>query len=240
MTHLRVIRSENRAKRAHISRSIFTTDSQADADRVAAGMALMPLLDLLLVSIVVTDQEARILYANRRGSALLAEGRALRNGSGKLSAANPKCALELRRAILKAATGGRAASDGCGEPVPLPAENRELTAWVLPLERVTGVGHGQAAIFVQEKRAIFSSALFMRRFGATPAELRILELLLDGMTTAEIAPTLKISFNTVRTHLKSLFAKTGTCRQTELLRLATCAVAPACFDDRPRQGRLPL
>lgn len=235
MTQLRPVRSGHGAKPAHIASDILAADrGPGQADCVVPGAALMPLLDLLTVSIVLTNQDARILYANRRGAALLAEGRTLRNCMGRLSTANPKCALELRRAIVQA-TGKVKGDEPYGTPVPLAAQDRpELTAWILPLERVMGIGHEQAAIFVQERREAFSGELFMRRYGTTPAELRILELLVEGLTASEIGPALNITFNTVRTHLKSLFAKTGTCRQTQLVRLATCAVAPACLlDDAP-------
>jgi DNA-binding CsgD family transcriptional regulator len=232
MAQLSAVRSDNTAFAFHIASGVTGAEWEQQAD-AAAGTAIMPLLDLLLVSIVLADHEARILYANRRAKALLAEGRTLRNCMGRLSAANSKCAAELRRAIVQASMGDVPSGNCGGVPVPLSLEDRpELTAWVLPLQRASRAGRQrQAAIFLQEKRETFSRTLFARRFGATPAEMRILDLLLKGLTTGEIADTLNISFNTVRTHLKALFAKTDTCRQTDLVRLAASTVGPACLDD---------
>ena len=46
------------------------------------------------------------------------------------------------------------------------------------------------------------------------------------MTISEAAETLGISPPTARTHLARLFDKTGTSRQTDLVRLAMSALAP--------------
>lgn len=54
-------------------------------------------------------------------------------------------------------------------------------------------------------------------FEFTGREAHIAILLLEGMTVAEIASRLEISNYTVRQHLKSVFAKTGCDRQSELV-----------------------
>jgi DNA-binding CsgD family transcriptional regulator len=51
----------------------------------------------------------------------------------------------------------------------------------------------------------------------TPAEARVACALLSGTTLAEIAGSEGVSLHTVRTHLKHLFEKTGTGRQSQLL-----------------------
>lgn len=47
------------------------------------------------------------------------------------------------------------------------------------------------------------------RFGLSPRETEVLELLVSGKTNDEIAGTLFISLSTVKTHVASIFAKTG-------------------------------
>jgi DNA-binding CsgD family transcriptional regulator len=54
----------------------------------------------------------------------------------------------------------------------------------------------------------------------TGGELRVLQGLVEGAAPAEIAETYGIALSTVRTHLASLFRKTGTRRQPEVVRLA--------------------
>jgi DNA-binding CsgD family transcriptional regulator len=60
----------------------------------------------------------------------------------------------------------------------------------------------------------------LRRFHSlAPAEAQVARLLLQNKSVREIAELLRISANTVRFHLKQLFSKTGTRRQSELVRL---------------------
>ena len=66
----------------------------------------------------------------------------------------------------------------------------------------------------------------MRRYAITPAESRVMMLIVQGMTIAEAAETLGISLPTAKTHLARLFDKTGTSRQADLVRLAMSALAP--------------
>jgi DNA-binding CsgD family transcriptional regulator len=56
-------------------------------------------------------------------------------------------------------------------------------------------------------------------FDLTPAEARIATVFIDGGSPQEIAEGLGTSVETVRTHLKSILQKTGTHRQSELMRL---------------------
>jgi DNA-binding CsgD family transcriptional regulator len=62
-----------------------------------------------------------------------------------------------------------------------------------------------------------------RIFGLTCAEARVLAHLADDHTPNEIGTALGVSVTTVRTHLQSLFQKTGARRQPELIRLALMA-----------------
>jgi len=54
------------------------------------------------------------------------------------------------------------------------------------------------------------------RFDLTEAQARLALFLANGGTVGEYARTAGVKTSTVRTHLKSVFAKTGVKRQTEL------------------------
>ncbi len=56
-------------------------------------------------------------------------------------------------------------------------------------------------------------------FAFTSAEARLAELLMMGYDPKEAADALGVSINTVRTQIKSMFAKTGVNRQTDLLKV---------------------
>ena len=56
-------------------------------------------------------------------------------------------------------------------------------------------------------------------YGFTPSETALASLLVEGHTLKETAGRLGVTMNTVKTHLKQLFAKTNTGRQADLIRL---------------------
>ena len=54
----------------------------------------------------------------------------------------------------------------------------------------------------------------------TPREADVLELLQDGMTNAQIAHTLSIGVETVRTHARNIYAKLGVATRRDLARIS--------------------
>jgi DNA-binding CsgD family transcriptional regulator len=55
------------------------------------------------------------------------------------------------------------------------------------------------------------------RFGLSPAEARLAALLFAGASLRSCAQALSIKYETARSYLKSVFQKTGTHRQAELV-----------------------
>jgi DNA-binding CsgD family transcriptional regulator len=53
---------------------------------------------------------------------------------------------------------------------------------------------------------------------------------MEGRSIDQVADLLCVSRNTVRTHLARLFAKTGTTRQADLIRILLGAHVPLRFD----------
>jgi two-component system, NarL family, response regulator LiaR len=60
----------------------------------------------------------------------------------------------------------------------------------------------------------------IQSLGITPRELEILKLIADGMSTREIATTLFVSENTVKTHASRLFGKLDVNRRTKAVQVA--------------------
>jgi DNA-binding CsgD family transcriptional regulator len=61
-------------------------------------------------------------------------------------------------------------------------------------------------------------------FGLTPAEARLALHLAAGETLRSAEAKLSMTYETARTHLKSVFQKTGTCRQAELVIVIVTAI----------------
>ena len=70
--------------------------------------------------------------------------------------------------------------------------------------------------------------LLQCHFGLTPAEARLALHLVAGETLRSAEVKLSISYQTARTCLKTIFRKTGTCRQAELV-LIILTVLPGCI-----------
>jgi len=79
----------------------------------------------------------------------------------------------------------------------------------------------QVLVFLSDPSSKPSSraAVLRTLYGLTPTESRLADLLLQGLEVREAADNLRITLETARFHLKRLQAKTGTRRQTELMRL---------------------
>jgi DNA-binding CsgD family transcriptional regulator len=109
--------------------------------------------------------------------------------------------------------------------VTLPSRGRQAL-WRVNLGRLAhGDGSEATVLMLIYLPAASDGTLtaLQRLFGLTAAEARVLALLLDDCRPREIADELSISITTVRSHLQSLFAKTGTRRQSELVALAWSA-----------------
>ena len=69
------------------------------------------------------------------------------------------------------------------------------------------------------------SGAVAHRFGLTPREAEAARNLLDGLTYADAASALGISPSTLKTHILSVYQKTGTGNKVELLRLVEAETA---------------
>lgn len=101
----------------------------------------------------------------------------------------------------------------------------------LPFERVTvsDVRRPACALLVYDpdSRPRCNSGALRSLFGLTTAEIRVAEALISIGTLPTIATELGVSEHTVRTQIKSVFYKTGTNRQADLVRLLLSLPTPA-------------
>ena len=66
-------------------------------------------------------------------------------------------------------------------------------------------------------RSKITVAFLQNRFGLTRAEARLVIHLVTGTSLKSSAKALGVGYETVRRHVKSVFRKTGTHRQSELV-----------------------
>lgn len=81
------------------------------------------------------------------------------------------------------------------------------------------------------------SALLMESFDLTEAEIEVCRLLLDLRETDEIARTRNTSVHTIRTQLRTIFAKTETSSQVDLIRLLGLVSSHISRQERLTSGK---
>jgi DNA-binding CsgD family transcriptional regulator len=214
-----------RAAEVHqlLSRARAATESLGAAV-AAAGFAVFLL-----------TKDCRVFFANSKAEELVRRGAGFRYERGRLAAATPVLTQRLRALAHDGARPERADGE-IGGTLELPCgENRPaLVAHVFPLAAnrtvsIFDIERPAAAVFVVDPSADFGAQirLFGARFGLTPAETRVASEIIGGKGLLAAAVSLKITEDTARTHAKRIFSKTGTSRQTELIRLFFETTFPA-------------
>jgi DNA-binding CsgD family transcriptional regulator len=114
------------------------------------------------------------------------------------------------RAVL-AARGGPAT--GARARAPLTGGS-----WVVLHGSVIGdPAEGRTAVIIEPATAPQLAPLIVAAYGLTPRERDVTQLVLQGLSTAEIAARLFLSGYTVQDHLKAIFQKVGARSRRELV-----------------------
>jgi DNA-binding CsgD family transcriptional regulator len=121
-----------------------------------------------------------------------------------------------------------------GIAVPLIGKHGErYVAHALPLtsgaRRRAGAAYSAvAAVFIRKASLETPSSMetMSKLYGLTPGELRVLAAVSEVGGVPAVAEVVGISQATVKTHLQHLFAKTGTRRQLDLVRLVAAHASP--------------
>lgn len=114
----------------------------------------------------------------------------------------------------------------------------------MPPITVNYAGQGWRAIMVVavQGRGVPRADFIEKRFDLTPAQARLVSHLVAGVSLRSSAKALGIKYETVRTCLKSVFEKTGTHRQAELVLRVLQAINdpnPPAVTDSGGDGRVP-
>jgi DNA-binding CsgD family transcriptional regulator len=196
-----------------------------------ARQTLLDVLDHLPTAIIVVDAEAHpvMVSAAAEGVLALCDGLLVKHRRLEALWHAERVRLEQLIASACAVADGDAAAGG-HLTVSRPSGRRPFLVMVSPLPRAYRDGAGQqerlAAVVIKDPHAQRRASAGSGRelaglYGLTRAEERLLHLILDGLGLFEAAERLGVSRNTARTHMKRIYAKTGTHRQAELMRSLT-------------------
>jgi DNA-binding CsgD family transcriptional regulator len=109
-----------------------------------------------------------------------------------------------------------------GAPIVVQrSKKRPLVVRVMPVDGAACIPFLGARVLLVlsdlDGKPLPDAALIARLFGLSPAETRLASLIVAGLSLVQAAEELGVVHETVRTHLKAMFDKTGTRRQSELV-----------------------
>jgi DNA-binding CsgD family transcriptional regulator len=188
-----------------------TSSGGATSSLRHAAMAL----DWLPVAVLTVDADGLILYRNRRAEVYLERASGIRESHGRLRCARSEDSALLARSLRQLSS----AVDG-SEPLVLTAGSGN-GGRPLALLLASSAEFGKICVFAFDPRepAGFSPLLARRLYGLSERETEVASAVVSGRTLEEIAASLGVEKETVRSHLKRVFQKTQTSRQSELVRL---------------------
>jgi DNA-binding CsgD family transcriptional regulator len=208
----------------HLNRALRVTLRNREMETRAE--ALVEMSDRALTALVVTDAFGRIAEANRLARGILAEVDGLLVRDGALRARRSDDNGKLVRLMLEAAGGvdGFTFVRKSGVmQVARPSCRRPLALVVSPTHNAAspfGRSHAVTIAFADPERAPEADAdLLARLYGLTAREGAVAARLVQGRSPSETAAELAMTGNTVRTHIRHVFDKTGVERLADLVRI---------------------
>lgn len=189
----------------------------ADVSQLALEARMMDglvgALDYLPVGAILVDGGGRILLRNRHAARCLDLGAGVHERHGQLRCDFVDDTSRLRRGVELLVRRERRA------PLALSARRADGGR---PLELLLRASGGEAVtVFIadRERPTGFDAELAKQLYRLSEREAEVAEAVVAGHTLLEIAASLHVEKETVRSHLKQIFSKTQTARQADLVRL---------------------
>lgn len=183
---------------------------------------MLDAFDELACASIALDFRGRVLRANEASAAVI--GDALRIGRDGIAAADPEANAKLQRLLGGVLDAGKVNVPRAEWAVAVPRKGgRPLVAYAMPVK-------GAALDIFQPAKALLmlvdpayhrdrAAPVLREIFGLTAAEAQLAMSLGRGKELAQIAAERGVSLMTLRVQLKSVFEKTETHRQAELVAL---------------------
>lgn len=203
---------------------ISSLSSQQEATDIA--------INQLPFGLVFFNATGVIWKLNSVAEEIIAEDNGLVIRNGELHAAEMTENYELGALIRSAAGSGTGGWNSMGGAMAIsrPASSLPLSLRIVPLpvsNTDLGLDRPGAAAFIADatRNTNPSEDAVMRMLNLTAAEAKVACLLVTGLSVEEVAQRLGNKSSTIRAHLKSIFGKTDTGRQSELVGIILRGVA---------------
>jgi DNA-binding CsgD family transcriptional regulator/PAS domain-containing protein len=203
---------------APVKRVIRSLASRSAADRITE--ALTKVFDGLGSGIAIINRDGQLFFSNRRFEKAIEGSRDIGVRDGVLQFLSPLAQRQFERVVSPGANSTQINSILLRTTGGYP---RRLTFLTLGEIR-NGIPSAHEPAFAlvlndPNARPELDLERGQQLFGLTPAESKLAGCLVDGNSASEAAKMLGISLHTVRAQIKSLFGKTDTSRQADLISL---------------------
>jgi DNA-binding CsgD family transcriptional regulator/PAS domain-containing protein len=172
-------------------------------------------LNHLSCAVFLLDQRAAIIHANDQASALLRERRVLSGNSGQLFLHEPQARAALTQALE--------VCDNRQGDVFIVGAHQETALLGQVTSLVTMSTGACAAFFVRPIRFDLPTeaarTALATAYTLTRREIGVLTMVVQAGSAPDAARALDLTPETVKAHLKSIFRKTGTHNQVDLVKL---------------------
>ena len=173
-------------------------------------------------ALIRLNSAGRVERLSRGADRMLSDRPAFRLCDGKLIASNLSEQATLDRTVERVLNGGAIGAT----PAAIQLEHEHGRPWVVVVRPVTEnfglLGTLRRSVEVEildQAQAAGRLDVIQSLFELTGRELQVLRLLGQGHSIDSLSAMIEISRNTTRAHLRSIFSKTRTNSQTELLQL---------------------
>ena len=194
--------------------------------------SLRSALDRVDVAVMLIARSGKLSFANEAAHKLLEAGTGILERGGKLQAGNRADNVTLGVLITHVIDASEHLDTL--DKVPLLTIKRDaaspLIVAVLPAPHpVAEDGEIAALVFAvdPDMEIMELAAPVCRAFGLTRVETDLACRLASGESVQEAATTMHVKLETARTYLRSIFSKTGTNRQVDLVRLILVSLVRA-------------
>ncbi|WP_343044757.1 helix-turn-helix transcriptional regulator [Allomesorhizobium camelthorni] len=180
------------------------------------------LFDAVDIGMVVVGDRGLVKSASSVGQNMINTGRCLRvTLLGKIKVCQERADYLLSQMLDRSYQGSRVAS--------CMVDAFKLTFIQVAKDPLSLYFQGPTIVILMEQGNTMprvNGDYFSKAYGLTAAETRALAGIMAGKSVDEIANAAALSRETIRSQMKSLYAKTGTKGQLELLRLAKTSLLP--------------
>lgn len=217
--------------RPHLQQAVdlHSTVDELDSERLLYAATI----DRLLVGTAILDEAGKVMRSNQAAQRLFAARDGLECRQERLFAYSSQDNRQLQKVVQTVLQHRQQGRDESVEVLTLsrPTGEVPLNLLLRPIAlNYEGQGHARrpaVAVFIRDPNDSPQASRHLLRslFQLTRTETEVAMLMMDGLTLDESAERLCLSRNTIRAHLRGVFAKTGATRQAQLVKTLLNSVA---------------